>query len=57
MASKILLEKSKDPETKFELQSDVSSWELAAVYSTPVQDLEKDQIKEITQKAKEAFFA
>ena len=57
MASKILLEKIDQPKTKFKLSNDISSWDAASAYSTPVEDMGKDQIKELTQEAKEAFFA
>ena len=57
MASKIILEKVEQPENRFRLSDKISSWELASAYSTPIEDIEKDRIKELTQKAKEAFFA
>ncbi len=57
MASKIILEKVEQPKIKFRLSDKISSWEAASAYSTPVEDIEKSQIKELTQEAKEAFFA
>ena len=56
MASKILLEKSTEPTSKFNLAKELCSWDSAAFYSTPVEDLEKEQIKELAKKASEVFF-
>ena len=56
MATKILLEKSAQPENKFKLAEKISSWNSAAVYSTPIEDLSRELIKEMAKKASEVFF-
>ena len=45
------------PNIKFRLSDNISSWEAASEYSTPIEDIEKSELKELTQKAKEVFFA
>ena len=57
MASKIILEKVEKPNVKFRLSDNISSWKAASEYSTPIEDIEKIKLKELTQKAKEVFFA
>ncbi len=57
MASKILLENKTCPEEKFELSEDISSWKFAMNYAMPLEDLEKEEIRECAKKAKGDFFA
>ena len=57
MASKILLENPTQPHNKFKLSDKISSWAIAEKYSTPIEDMKKEQIRELTKKAGEVFFA
>ena len=56
MASKILLEKRTEPISKFILNPEFRSWEAISVHSMPIDDLEKEQIKQLSRKASEVFF-